>query len=146
MPQAVVVAGITAAGTLGAAHMANRSNRRAIDAQTSANDQALAYQREQDSKREMAAEKAREQYKQAWKDYYGMFGDEAIKRYGMPAGISLSELKGTKPDVRASGNGYSVRPQGMAAPTPSMAPMGQQPQTLSDLSGWSEWKRYGVGA
>lgn len=147
MPQAVVVAGITAAGGLGSALLANKSNKRAAEAHERAASEALAYEKERESY-------ARSVEERKWEDYRRRHAAWEARNFGGKGGAPAA-----KPDVRASGNGYSVRPrmtlgsmqdmgmggvQGMAAQLAPAQMAGQAPRKTLGGASWADWDQYGV--
>jgi hypothetical protein len=102
----MAAAAAIAAGTIGAAYIGSRATGNATKAQLRANDQAMAYTREQDAKVEGERARAREERLQAVRDWYATYGEEGIKRWGPPKGISLAELRsGTGKQVSTGGHG-----------------------------------------
>jgi len=118
MPQAALVAGITAAGALGGAGLAARSANKATKAQQQAGQAALDYQREQDAKREAAYNKGMDAYREAVNAWYGRYGDEAINRYGIPLGLNVPGSSGA---VAAPTKNYAAFNGPAAAPATSPA-------------------------
>jgi hypothetical protein len=125
MPQAVVVAAIPAVAAIGGAVLSTRATNRATKAQLAANDQAMAYTREQDAKVEGERARAREERLQAVRDWYATYGEEGIKKWGPPKGISLAELRG--------GTGKQVSTAGHGGGNPGVTVTRKSP-TMADLA------------
>lgn len=163
---AVTGAAISGAAGLGASALQSRSAGRAGKAQEKANADALAYEREREAARKVRYDQTMAQRQQAFDAWYGRVGDEGLKRYGVPTGLTIPGTIGGTPGQTKTKVGGAV-PMGGAspmaprtlgdlmggAPAPMAAPMaspdGTQPRTLADLmqgqEGWADWRRYGVG-
>jgi hypothetical protein len=172
MPPAVAAAGIAAAGTLGGTALASRSAGRATNAQMKANADALQYEREREQARKAAYDQTMAQRQQAFDAWYKRVGDEGIKRYGVPTGLTIpGTVGGLGTPAPKSGAVPFGAPAPRAAPMggPPMAPaarpqgatladmMGQIPnatavpmtplaapegQNLAQLGGWNDWEQY----
>jgi hypothetical protein len=174
MPPAIAAAGIAAAGALGGTALQSRSAGRAAKAQEKATADALAYEREREAARKTRYDTAMAQRQKAWEEWYKRNGEEGVKRYGVPGGITIPSATPTKAvgldgrvvtgsprtaqpvpsappgksrlSLASFMGGMPEQPAGMEAPLVPQA--NQQPRTLADLmqgEGWADWKRYGVG-
>lgn len=161
---AVTGAAISGAAGLGASALQSRSAGRAGKAQEKANADALAYEREREAARKVRYDQTMAQRQQAFDAWYKRVGDEGIKRYGVPTGLTIPGTIGGGGGQKATKVGGAV-PLGGApeaprtlgdlmggAPAPMAAPAspdGTQPRTLADLmqreGSWGDWRRYGVG-
>lgn len=131
---AVIGAGLTAAGAFGGAKVAANSANKSTKAQLAANDQAMAYTREQDAKAEREKAEAKEKYFQANRDLYRMYGDAMIKKYGLPPGMTLADLQGSGP-VAGTGKGTVDPGVAQRATAAVMAPgYTARRATIADLS------------
>lgn len=150
MPKEIIAAGLEAIGIGGGAAVSARAQNRATDVQERANQEAMAFQREQ-------AELAEELYRQQWLEREA--GRRALlEKYG----ITLPEVSAGPPSGPASGGPPpGAAPRGGPPPgavPPGAIPRGGPPQggnigTLAApqaggppaaLGSWNDWTRYGL--
>lgn len=84
MPQAAVVAGIGALGSLGGAAISSRQQSKATNAQLKASDRALAYEREREDYRRQEHSRAMSDYRKQW-DAWNQHRLGLMRRYGYKA-------------------------------------------------------------
>ena len=126
MPPVVIAAGIGAAGSLIGGALQNRAQGRATEAGLQANREALAYQREQDAKREAAMQA------------YQANREALLRRYGVDIG------QGAPPVAAAGAAGRPIQSAMGRVPGRSL-PVGA---TMGDLDrepgAWNDWSTYGL--
>jgi len=155
MPPVVIAAGIAAVGAITAAKLSSDASGDAIDAQMSASDKALAYQREQDAKREEAM--------QAWQGNR----EALLRRWGVDIGLTqpaqprLSRderqfrLESRLPEGRMPFNAGQPVPTQVASGGPAQVPgaSAQVPvgANVGDLvrrpgpwNQWNDWEALGL--
>jgi len=116
MPPAVIAAGIGAASALGGAALQSRSANRSVDAQTRANQQAMDYERQKQAEAKAQRDQAAAAYRTAWNAWYARNGEEGVRRYGVPVGITIPT---TKAGATAAVKGAPLgQPSGPVAPPP----------------------------
>lgn len=119
MPDIAIAAGITAAGALAGGKMSSNAAKKSTQAQTQANDAALAYQREQDAKAEARQAQIDAEERAAWEAEQSRLAPlRALKealagqtagRIGLP--FDVSGLGDAKPYPGSGGNmGAPVAP------------------------------------
>lgn len=122
MPPAVIAAGIGAASALGGAALQSRSANRSVDAQTRANQQAMDYERQKQAEAKAQRDQAAAAYRTAWNAWYARNGEEGVRRYGVPVGITIPT---TKAGATAAVKGAPLGQPGPVAPPPAAGPVGQ---------------------
>ena len=152
MPPVVIAAGIAAVGAITAAKLSSDASGDAIDAQMSASDKALAYQREQDAKREEAM--------QAWQGNR----EALLRRYGVDIALSPNKpeplsrderefrLGSRLPEGRMPLGANQAPPAQVASGGPAQVP-GAAPQVpvgsnvgelMQRPGAWNDWEALGL--
>ncbi len=145
MPDIAIAAGITAAGALAGGKMSSNAAKKSTQAQTQANDAALAYQREQDAKAEARQAQIDAEERAAWEAEQSRLAPlRALKealagqtagRIGLP--FDVSSLGDAKPYPGSGANmGAPVAPlaslrQSRGAPA-AVSPALPDPMGLSE--------------
>lgn len=152
MPQAAIVAGIGAAGTLGGAALGARANNKATEAQRRTAEQALAFEREQEMQRRKEYEEQQARLKAEWDAYqerrrpYREAAEKLIRGAGYtPQQRPTSMPVGwTPPGTSPGGSSMSAPP----APSPTMASGSPGSSGVPPLvpprfkTNWSDWDNY----
>ena len=156
MPQAVVIAAlpyaIGAAGTVAGAVIAKKSADKATKASATANAEALAYTKEQETGRRAEYEKATQAYQRQWEAWNGQ-RMALLQRYGVDvSGMQAPPMPGSQPQ----GSGRpSLMGDGRTDPRSAniYGTAALQGQTVADILGrgaepsnWNDWKQYGLPA
>lgn len=147
MPPAVAAAGIAAAGTLGGAALQSRSQGKATQAQSQANQQALQWEREREAMRKAEYDKAMDLYRQQF-DAWNAGRSALLARYGVEAPTAVAQMG--RPEVQASG-GPPMAPGGPQAgpgaelrmPDRAMS-LGRLMRSPMALDRWSDWRAHGL--
>jgi membrane protein involved in colicin uptake len=144
------MAAVTAVATAAGAKFSANANNKATQAQQQSAAAALAYQKERDAAQRASSDAAYAEYRKQYDAWLNRF----FPGYSV-SGSSDSSPKGWS----GTSNSVSARPMtAPGTPQPSYGPVAgatplvpatdtaTQPKTISDLTGWEDWKRYGVGA
>lgn len=132
---------------------------KATSASSKANEQALAFQREQEASRKASFDTAMKQYESKW-NAWNNSRNALLQRYG----IDIGSAQPTTGNLMGGGQGAPAQPPGAVPRPPQGAPMGpggqesipmpQGAQTVGammggqrpDLGQWSNWRAQGLQA
>lgn len=132
MPPVVIAAGITAAGAIGSA-VANRSaQKRATDVGLQANREAMAYQREQDAKREAAMQA------------YQANREALLRRYGVDIGQGAPPVAVASVPAGAAGPARPIQSATGRVPGRSLPVGATMDDLIREPGAWNDWSTYGL--
>lgn len=142
MPQAAVVAGISAAGALGGGVLASRAQNKATKASSQANQRALDFEKQRYEQERAERQKAWEAY-QAMREPYRRAAREVMRRWGYDFPDTPSQS--TPPpdwqpgmDVPSRSSMSSDDPPPLSQPMDSGVASTGPRLTLGNLSRWSD--------
>lgn len=112
MPPAAVwlPAAIGAATQLGGGIVASRAQGNATKAQMKANQEAINYEREREAKAQKQQAARDAAYRKAWNEWAARAGDEGIRRYGVPIGMTYPGAGGAPAPNPAPGKPTRIEP------------------------------------
>ena len=159
MPEAVIVAGVTAAGALAGSALSSRATNRASGIQARSLQEALTFEREKEAEDRRRYEEQQALLKAQWdaeqerrrpfreaaeRLIRGRGGSVPSRSAGMPVGWTPGAAQASRPSFSAPSRAFTERTPSsnlsMGSPVPAMF---GQPQGGSPY-GWGEWSRYGL--
>lgn len=130
------------------------AQREAANERRNSTNYALQIEQQREAERQRRATQNEEARRLAFLNYYDRYGEEAIDRYGIPAGIDPAILPQRRRNAGRPGGKPpaptgvvpttqpTARPQGMLGPMDSQQPNTNPSAMSSQPFNWNEWERY----